>query len=296
MKIFAANDEDHLGFPQPPSQAVHLQVDRLYANFAAELAGPTQRLGEVRLWYHDLPIELVRPSSKWSWKVISRQLFPSGRYPANLRDADRRYLRGYQSDMDELGDGHEQHNYAPTLLTVSQKVYDGEISRRESINTRCGAVLSTGGILGALVVAAGQLGLMRQKGSFGFVTGLVWVLFGISLLYLGLSIAMALKVQGDIQGDVVGPHDLLLNDPRLEVNKYDINTAKTYLGYAVTNWCLNNEFKSRLNSAQRYLRNGIVAIIIAGVLSPLLVNTTASNSSSVLTPVATHQPSLGKVL
>lgn len=273
MKIFAANDETHLGSPHPPAQAVHLQVDRVYANFFVEPSGPADGPGvDVRLLYHDLPLGLDRHAFKWSWAVVSRQLFPSGRYPTRLRNVDRGYLRGYQADIDELGYGQEQHNYSPTLLTASQKIYDGEISRRESINTRCSAALSTGGILGALIVAAGQLGLMQQKGSFGSVAGIVWVLFGISLLFLGLSIAMALKVQGDIGGNVVGPHDLLLGDPQLEANKYSINIAKTYLGYSVTNWCLNNEFKFWLNSAQRYLRNGIIAIIIVGVLSPLLIS------------------------
>jgi uncharacterized membrane protein (GlpM family) len=129
-------------------------------------------------------------------------------------------------------------------------------------------VLSTAGILGALVVAAGQLGLIQQKGSFSLLALIIYIPFLLSLVYLGFSIAIALKVQGEMQGNVVGPADLTRSQPRAGVNRYNVNMAKTNLLYAMANWYLNNNFKYRLISAQCYLRNGIIAIIIAGVLSP----------------------------
>jgi hypothetical protein len=171
-------------------------------------------------------------------------------------------------------------DFSPTLLAASERVYDAELTRRESINNRCGAVLSTAGILGALVVGAGQLGLMQHEGSLGVVAGIIWLLFGVSLLYLGLSIAMALRVHGGIQDNVVGPGDLMPAGIELNVNGYNVKVAKVQLSYAVENWRLNNDFKFRLNSAQRYLRNGIIAIIVAGILSPLSLGTPATSAAS----------------
>jgi hypothetical protein len=47
--------------------------------------------------------------------------------------------------------------------------------------------------------------------------------------------------------------------------------AKINLLYGTFNWCLNNKFKDLLHSAQACLRNGLIAIIIAGALSPWLL-------------------------
>jgi hypothetical protein len=268
MKIFAASDVVHRSLSELPAQPGHV-VDAK-ASYHDLLAGPGQSAQtvdvDITALYDDFLAGPGQPAL--TWKALGRQLLPGGKYPQNLRNTDRGYLRGYREDIDALG--VRPGKSSPTLLAASQRIYDGEATRRESINTRCGAVLSTAGILGALVVGAGQLGL-QHKGSFGFVAGIVWFLFVVSLLYLGLSIAMALRVHGEIQGNVVGPHDLLLSGPQLELNEYNVNVAKVHLGYAVTNWCLNNDFKFRLNSAQRCLRNGIVAIIVAGMLSPLLL-------------------------
>jgi hypothetical protein len=99
------------------------------------------------------------------------------------------------------------------------------------------------------------------------VAWIVLVLFVVSLVYLGLSIVLVLKVQGDIGGNAVGPDDLVVSGP-MGVNNFTVYVGKRNLLYATSNWCLNNRCKFRLHSAQCYLHNGIIAIIIAGALSP----------------------------
>jgi len=245
----------------PAQQPVADRIEPLYSELLDELGlsvQAAQQAQAARKWK-------VILSARW-WKVI---LFPSLKYPENQRAADETYFRTeWGKDIKGLSDGHAQNSCSPTLLASSQRVYDAEITRRESINTRCTTVLGTAGILGALVVAAGQLGLIQQRGSFSLVALIIYIPFFLSLVYLGFSIAVALKVQGEMQGNVVGPADLSRGQPRLGLNKYNINMAETNLLYAMANWYLNNNFKYRLNSAQRYLRNGIIAIIVAGVLSP----------------------------
>lgn len=182
----------------------------------------------------------------------------------------------------------EDKNASPTLLSVSQKIYDAEVTRRDSINSRWTAVLSTAGILGTIVVAAAQIGLIRHSGSFEPIAWPILIFFLISLAYLGGSIAIALSVHGDIQGEVIDGCNLWAGGPVLSLNQYNLNVAKTELLYANLNWCLNNRFKYRLQSAQRCLRNGVIATIIAGALSPWAVTSSTGALPQTTPLIATH--------
>jgi hypothetical protein len=218
------------------------------------------------------------------WRSVTDQLFPGWTYhPA----ADQKgYFDDYRQAVSELNNpGAAQNGYARTLLAVSERIYDGEVSRRESLNARCAALLSTGGILGALVVAAGQLGLAQKKGSYGTAALIVLALFIVSLLYIGASIVMALAVQGSRQGSIVDPTDLPPNgENELNTDPYSLRLSKVHLTYTIQNYVSNNSLKFKLVSGQRCLRNGIIAIIIAGILSPLALHSEGSN------PVRSQSP------
>lgn len=202
-----------------------------------------------------------------------RQVFPGWKYPPALERQDRGYFDGYRADIGQLPEpGNDRDNYSAAVLAASQRIYDAEATRRESINSRCGAVLSTGGILGALFVAAGQLGLSQKKGSFGSAAWVELVIFFIALIFLGFSISMALAVQGSQQGNVIDPGDLRTWDGQLGISSYSLQLARKYLEYTVDNYATNNKLKFRLHSAQRHLRNAIIAIIVAGMLSPLALH------------------------
>lgn len=221
-----------------------------------------------------------------------RQLIPGWKYPPALEAQDQSYFDGYNKAIDKIANSPKPDgNYSSAVLAASQRIYDGEASRRESINTRCGAVLSTGGILGALFVAAGQLGLTLKKGTFGGVGWLLLAVFLIALLYLGVSITMALAVQGSEQGNVVDPGNISTGDHQQDIDVYNIQLARQYLKYTVLNYQVNNRLKFQLHSAQRYLRNGIIAIIIAGMLSPLALHAAAARATSARAP-STARPTM----
>ena len=102
-------------------------------------------------------------------------------------------------------------------------------------------------------------------------------------------------MQGGIQGDLIDAYDLWADNPGppSTIDTYNLNIAKTMLLYANYNWCLNNEFKYRLQSAQRALRNGVIAVIIAGAVSPWAVSSSAGGASGLpqTTPlVSSHAP------
>jgi hypothetical protein len=237
-----------------------------------------------------------------NWQSLARQLAPE---LTHQLDADQQaFFDRYRLAVDQLDNpGPAQDSYSTALLDASQRIYDGEVARRESINTRCGALLATGGILGTLVVAAGQLGLAQKKGDFNVATWVVFGLFLLSLAYIGVAIVMALAVQGDRQGSVIDPSDLPPGSPNeMRANYYHLRLARAYLRYTIANYEQNNALKSRLLSGQRYLRNGIIAIIIAGMLSPLALrgNQSAAEPSHVTRtphPRSTlHRPSRGAPL
>jgi hypothetical protein len=211
------------------------------------------------------------------WRSVIEQLIPGWTY--HPEPDQEGFFDSYRQAVKELDNPGAAHDgYAPTLLAVSERIYDGETSRRESINTRCAALLSTGGILGALVVAAGQLGIGQKKGSYGIAALIVLALFVASLVYIGLSIVLALIVQGSRQGSIIDPTDLPpKGGNELNADPYALRLAKVHLIYTIQNYSSNNSLKFKLVSGQRYLRNGIIAIIIAGILSPLALHSQSSS-------------------
>jgi hypothetical protein len=216
---------------------------------------------------------------------LARQLFPPWYYPKAVTEKDASYFAKYNDDISALVSSAETpEKYGTAILTASQRLYDDGLTRRESINTRCGAVLSTGGILSALFVAAGQLGLMQQKGSYGIAAWIVLVVFLIALAFVGFSIVMALAVQAATRGNVLDPGDLVVSVGELNPDEYNLHLAKRNLLYTVQNYKVNNVLMFKLHSAQRCLRNGIVAIILAGMLSPLALHTAATSGTSALAP------------
>lgn len=225
------------------------------------------------------------------FRRIVRQLLPGPTYPSYLCNSDRVNFENYWRYISALNvPDHDpaatEKNASPTLLSISQKTYDAEVTRRDSINGRCSAVLNTAGILGTLVVAAGQIGLMLHDRP---VSGAAWpvlIFFLISLAYFGYAVVIALQVHGAIQGEVIDAYDLWADNPNgNDIDKYNLNIAKTALLYANYNWCLNNEFKYRLQSAQRALRNGVIAVIIAGAVSPWAVSASGASGLPQTTPV-----------
>jgi hypothetical protein len=162
----------------------------------------------------DVPVASAEPAGNQAQvqryrESVAQQLFPGWRYPPKLRDQDKSRFDDYLNDIRVLKDTAQEHEACGrAVLKASQKIYDDELARRESINKRGGAVLNTGGILGALFVAAGQLGLIQEKGRFGVLVGFLLAAFIIALLYVGSSIIMALAVQGQAKGSAIHPSNI----------------------------------------------------------------------------------------
>jgi len=283
MRIYAVTDLQHVRSMAPAEEGAPVPADqseRLYLRLAAYLRTDHDKDGADQ---DTDPEPLAR---------LYHQFVPRSRYPGNWGQADLKDFNDYWTHEISVlyvtppppptpqvnpptGQAPalpDDKNSSPTVLSISQKIYDAEVTRRESINTRCTTVLSTAGIVGTLVVSAGALGLMLQSSSHKPLAWIVYIFFLVSLAYLACSIATALRVQGDIQGEVIDARDMHV-DSTLTLDQYNRRVAKTNLLYGTYNWCLNNKFKYRLKAAQYLLRNGVIAIAIAGALAPWLLVT-----------------------
>jgi hypothetical protein len=262
----------------------------------ASPAATTPSSGAARANQVSAPAQRTLVGKQYRKKLFG-QFIPAWRYPKAVGDRDTQYFKEYNDAIAGLVSAAKTpDDYGPAVLAASQRLYDDELSRRESINTRSGAVLSTGGILGALFVAAGQLGLMQQKGSYQVAAWFVLAAFLIALAYVGVSITMALAVHASLRGNVVDPSDLAVSASEMNPKEYNIHLAKRNLIYTVKNYEVNNLLTFRLHSAQRCLRNGIVAIIVAGMLSPLALHTASTSKAGASSPgSSTGRPNISVI-
>ena len=260
MRYYAANDLEHPGLTDLLAQQkqeatvssgdpVKLLFDSLNQSLKDDKAkdGSVQKTTPLRRTriYRQIVPRLKYPGN-WSEKDLSsfdtyweKEISKLNVEPDTAEAPDVKPEAQITSSADQhknTSDDDQPKSSSPTVLSVSQKIYDAEVTRRESINTRCSAVLSTAGVLGTLVVAAGALGLIQQAGSHKPLAWIVYVFFVISLIYLICSIVIALWVHGDIQGDTIDPHDLVVGKPTLLLDQYNCNVAKTNLLYGTFNW------------------------------------------------------------
>jgi hypothetical protein len=199
------------------------------------------------------------------WADIRDELVPRWAYDPPGQQA---LYDSYDAARQEIGMSPDGP-YAPTLLAITERVYDAETARRESLNTRAGALIGTAGILGSLVVAAGQIGLDAKTKTFNAATWVVLFFFIVSLIYLGATLVLALLVHMGMQGGFVDATDLPAQPgEQTDANRYEVRLARVHLDYTSYNYKLNNELRYRLLSAQRCLRNGVLAVMVAGIVSP----------------------------
>lgn len=94
--------------------------------------------------------------------AIHREIFPRLRFKETSPIAlhDKNFEQSQKAAITALSPvGGDD---GTVLLAVSERIYDTELSRLDGFITRSGFVLGAGGIFGALVVAAGQLGLITK--------------------------------------------------------------------------------------------------------------------------------------
>jgi hypothetical protein len=202
---------------------------------------------------------------------VVAQVWPLARTPEtamNPPEIFETYDKAVSGLSHRVGDQHQD-----TLLEAAQHMYDAETDRRGAIETRAGVVVGAAGLLGSLVVAAGQLAVTRTAPHLSPAGWIMVAFYILSLVYFALAIFAALASQGsreEVRGNVIDPTDLTPSSPfsRDQKGAYDLQLAKTLLRYTTENYKIDNRLTYRLRAAQRCLRNAVLAILVAGALAP----------------------------
>jgi hypothetical protein len=152
------------------------------------------------------------------------------------------------------------------LIDSSTLIYQGEASRRESSNTRGGSLLAATGVVGTIIVAAGTLASQRIPATLSTLAWIVVILYVTSLVYIGIAMVLAVKVQTPRQVDVLGPDNLLPADADPDV--YGVSVTNAMLTSVIKNYSIINSQSGELRRGFLCFRNGAIALIIAGILVP----------------------------
>jgi hypothetical protein len=168
--------------------------------------------------------------------------------------------------------------FVSTLLDEARRMFDEEGTRRDGINARAGVLLGTSGVLGGIIVAGGQIVLGSSRPSLSMLGEVAVGFYIASILYVGLGIVQCLKVQSVGRGNLLGPDDLPPLSTPLRSDKYQLQLAGKLVRYTIANYRLSNEALDRLQAALKCVRNGLIALLVVGLMIPW--STTATKASS----------------
>jgi hypothetical protein len=157
---------------------------------------------------------------------------------------------------------------ANTLLDVSKEIFNAEEERRTSIESRASVCLAASGIITTLVVGAIRGGLIppASPASDGGWLRIVcqWAHVP-ALLYLIGAATMAIRVHRGKSRFTLGPDELV--DAWADgAAAFRRDTSHLLLRHTVGNYSVDNRDLEELSVAQQYLRNAVVAVVIAMLL------------------------------
>jgi hypothetical protein len=156
-----------------------------------------------------------------------------------------------------------------TLLSSSERLYDGEVARHSSIDGRASGLMSAIGIAATLVTGLGLTTLsdVANLSPPGYVV--VLVVYIAVLVYLAATAVIAFRVQGYMPRSMPDPTDLT---PDAGINQTR-SIACRLMDYTVRNYRENNRAAYLLYSGQKCFRNAVLVLVLGGLLSALITVT-----------------------
>jgi hypothetical protein len=207
----------------------------------------------------------------WPWRTNPATLNPDGIFARYVGAIDR------MSNTPPSADDQK-------LLAQSMKLFDNESARRNSIDSRAGAIMSAIGLAATLVTGVGFTVL--KDVSIPPVARVIFLLgFMPSLVYLVRTMLLLFQIQGDVRRSTPDPSDLPTapGDLRLiaeapagavanatVLSVYDRRLACKIMSYTVENYKVNNMVSDALFVAQRAFRNAIIFIVFFGTVAGIV--------------------------
>jgi hypothetical protein len=169
-------------------------------------------------------------------------------------------------------------------LAQSMKLFDNESARRNSIDSRAGAIMSAIGLAATLVTGVGFTVL--KDVSIPPLARVIFLLgFVPSLVYLLRTMLLLFQIQGDVTRNTPDPSDLPTApadlrpiaevpagaaDNATALSVYDRRLACKIMTYTVENYKVNNVESDALFVAQRAFRNAIISIVLSGTVAGIV--------------------------
>jgi hypothetical protein len=158
----------------------------------------------------------------------------------------------------------------PKLLDLSLKLFDNDASRRASIDSRAGAMMSAISLAATLVTG---VGFTAFKDTSGLSKGTFWamfVTFVLALLYLTITTVLIFQIQGRIFRSTPDPRDLPTPPPATP-SPYSRGMAVRILRYTIDNYKINNRVVNRLWIAQKCFRNALLVLVFGGIVTTVFM-------------------------
>jgi hypothetical protein len=159
----------------------------------------------------------------------------------------------------------------PKLLAQSWKIFDNEAGRRNSIDTRAGALMPAISLAATLVTGVGFTVLKDAT----LPIAAQWVILAtylLALVYLVRTMQLLFVIHGRIFRHTPDPSDLpTLAAGAAAVSPYDRVLACKIMRYTIENYQINNVQSDALFVAQRTFRNAIIAVAIGGTIAGIMI-------------------------
>ncbi len=198
-------------------------------------------------------------------------LLPRRSNPATLNPAP--VFAAYRTAVDAMERAEPSADDAK-LLAQSWKIFDNEAARRNSIDTRAGAIMPAISLAATLVTGVGFTVLKDVT----LPVDARWAILAtylVALVYLVRTMLLLFVVHGRIFRYTPDPSDLPtpvagVVDPA-EASPYDRGLACKIMRYTIENYVINNVQTDVLVVAQQTFRNAIIAIAIGGTVAGMMI-------------------------
>jgi hypothetical protein len=160
----------------------------------------------------------------------------------------------------------------PKLLTQSWKIFDNELARRNSIDTRAAAMMPAISLAVTLVTGVG-FSVFKDATLTVVASLIIMTTFLVALIYLVRTMVLLFTIHGKVIRNTPDPSDLpvpALTDPA-KPSGYDRLLACKIMTYTVLNYKVNNIQADLLFVAQRTFRNAILTIALGGALAGIAI-------------------------
>jgi hypothetical protein len=158
----------------------------------------------------------------------------------------------------------------PKLLDLSLKLFDNDASRRTSIDSRAGTMMSAITLAATLVTGVGFTTLKDTTGLSSAVFWAIFVTFLLTLLYLTITTVLLFWIEGEIPRYTPDPRDVQKSQPA-NPSTYSRDVAVKVLRYTIDNYKVNNRVMDRLEIAQKCFRNALLVLVTGGIATVLLI-------------------------